>query len=455
LLLLLGLLGALAGELSVGRADAQPNTGQQVQRQPNAASPAPRAPNQPRPVTRAVPAPVDAEAYSAASRWTLGLLTSGIDGTSLQMAVDLARILNDGPELRLIPMVGESSIQNVMDLLYLKGADLAVVQSDVLAQLKRTKRLPGIEERIQYITKLHSEEFHVLSRMKYFCLADLAGRKVNFGPEGSGSALTAEAVFGAHQVKVQPLYMDQATAIEKLKSGEIDATVLVSGKPSTAFEKIRYTDRVHFLDVDFGEALQKDYLPAIMTNDDYPDLIAPNETVGTIAVSAVLAVVNAKPGSDQHNKVSRFVERFFAHLDELRQPTRHAKWQEVNPALPLTGWVRFSAAQQWLASNPVQPTAASVSPSASPEPAAPANTANAGDLPTNSFGQAAESASTTQSVASPTPAPAVVAGAPGEVSEKTRELFQSYLQKRDASSGGDREELFNEFVRWYQQKNAN
>jgi TRAP transporter TAXI family solute receptor len=368
---------------------------------------------------RTVPAPAGAEAYAAASRWTLGLLTSGIDGTALQMAADLARALNDGPNLRLIPMVGESSIQNVTDLLYLKGADLAVVQSDVLSHLKRTKRLPGIEERIQYVTKLHSEEFHVLARMKYMCLADLSGRRVNFGLEGSGTALTAEAVFDANQVKVQPQYMDQATALEKLKSGEIDATVLVSGKPSAVFEKIRYTDRVHFLDVEFGENLQKDYLPAIMTHDDYPDLIATNETVGTIAVSAVLAVVNAKAGTEQHRKVTRFVESFFANLDKLRQPPRHVKWQEVNTALPLTGWVRFSAAQQWLAENP-QP--------ATPAPGS-AVAPDTSDVPPEQ----------------PT----------GSSADETRELVQRFLQNRDAASGENREVLFNDFVRWYQQKNPN
>jgi uncharacterized protein len=372
-----------------------------------------------KPAQRTVPAPAGASAYEAAGRWTLGLLTSGIDGTALQMAADLARALNDGANLRLIPMVGESSVQNVTDLLYLKGADLAVVQSDVLAQLKRTKRLPGIEERIQYVTKLHSEEFHVLARMKYTCLAELSGRRVNFGLEGSGTALTAEAVFDANQVKVQPQYMDQATALEKLKSGEIDATVLVSGKPSAIFEKIRYTDRVHFLDVEFGESLQKDYLPAIMTHDDYPDLIAPNETVGTIAVSAVLAVVNAKPGTEQHRKVSRFVESFFANLDKLRQPPRHVKWQEVNTALPLTGWVRFSAAQQWLADHP-QPVVAAVSTAS---------------VPVTGAVEAREAAP-----ASP---------------DATRELVQRFLQNNEAASGGNREELFNDFVRWYQQKNPN
>lgn len=373
---------------------------------------------------RTVPAQSAANAYAAASRWTLGVLTSGIDGTSLQMAADMARTLNDGPNLRLIPMVGESAIQNITDLLYLKSADVAVVQSDVLSHLRRTKRLPGIEDRIQYITKLHSEEFHVLSRMKYLCLADLTGRKVNFGLEGSGTALTAEAVFEASQVKVQPQYMDQATALEKLKSGEIDATVLVSGKPSAIFEKIRYTDRVHFLDVEFGESLQKDYLPTIMTHDDYPDLIAPNETVGTIAVSAVLAVVSAKSGTEQHRRISRFVESFLANLDKFRQSARHVKWQEVNPYLPLAGWARFSAAEQWLDNNPA-PAAPVAAPPVAPITAAPVTGAVAPSR------------------------------ANAEPSERTRELFQKYLQNREGASGENREELFNDFVRWYQQKNPN
>lgn len=365
-------------------------------------------------------APAQAAAYASANRWTLGVLTSGIDGTSLQMATDMARTLNDGPNLRLIPMVGESAIQNITDLLYLKSADLAVVQSDVLSHLRRTKRMPGIEERIQYITKLHSEEFHVLSRMKYLCLADLTGRKVNFGLEGSGTALAAEAVFEASQVKVQPQYMDQATALEKLKSGEIDATVLVSGKPSAIFEKIRYTDRVHFLDVEFGESLQKDYLPTIMTHDDYPDLIAPSETVGTVAVSAVLAVVNAKAGSEQYRRISRFVESFLANLDKLRQSPRHVKWQEVNPHLPLAGWARFSAADQWLTANPAPATPVALPPA---EPV-------------------------TGAVAAPPMAN-------GEPSQQARELFQRYLQNREGASGENREELFNDFVHWYQQKNPN
>ncbi len=125
-----------------------------------------------------------ADPYVTASSWTLGIMTGSIEGTSLRMVNDLAIALNDGPNLRIVPMVGESSIRNVSDLSYLKGVDVAVVQSDVLSHLRRTKRMPGLEDQLQYVAKLHSEEFHVLSRMKYLCLADLAGAQGEFRPGG-------------------------------------------------------------------------------------------------------------------------------------------------------------------------------------------------------------------------------------------------------------------------------
>ena len=43
----------------------------------------------------------------------------------------------------------------------------------------------------------------------------------------------------------------------------------------------------------------------------------------------------------------------------------------------------------------------------------------------------------------------------GAAPDETRALVQRFLQNQEASSGGKREELFNEFVRWYQQKNPN
>ena len=360
--------------------------------------------------------------YVAASIWTVGIMTGSIEGTSLRMVNDLAVALNDGANLRIVPMVGESSIRNLSDLSYLKGVDVAVVQSDVLSHLRRTKRMPGIEDQLQYVAKLQSEEFHVLARMKYLCLADLSGRKVNFGPAGSGSALTAQTVFEASKVQVEPLYMDQAAALEKLRKGEIDATVFVAGKPTFALAGMRYTEGLHFLDVEFVEGLQRDYLPAIMTHDDYQDLIAPNETVSTVAVSAVMAVYKSPPKSERHQKLERFVDRFFSKFEQFRERPYHAKWQEVTLSAPVAGWSRFPVAQQWLKDHPDSAAAKTGSGTLQGiEPGAVENPAKLGDKEA------------------------------GDV----RELFERFRRANPAVEGADREALFKDFVRWYQQSNLN
>ncbi len=298
------------------------------------------------------PTKAQQDPYAAASRWTVGIMTGDMKGTALRMANDMALALNDGPNLRIVPMIGESSIQNVTDLVHLKGVDAAIVQSDVLTYLRRTNDFPGIEETIQFVGKLHSAELHVLSRMNYLCLAELAGRKVNFGPVGSGSSLTAQAVFEASGVQVQPQYLPHALAAERLRKGQLDAMVFVSGKPSDAFDEIRYTDGVHFLDVAFSSGLQRDYLPAIMTHDDYPDLIAPDETVSTIAVSSVLAVTKMPSDSERYAKLERLVDRLFSRIEQFRRPPNHVKWREVALSAPVNGWTRFPPAQQWLKNNP-------------------------------------------------------------------------------------------------------
>ncbi len=287
-------------------------------------------------------------AYIRANAGVVGIISGSVNSTSLHMTDDLLHVLDQGDKLRIVPMIGKGSVQSVRDILYLRGTDIGIVQSDVLNYFRKKNRLPGIESRLRYIAKLHNEEVHVLSRMKYLCLDDLAGKKVNFGIKGSGSAMTAQIVFDAHKVKVQPVFLDQVTALEALKKGQIAATVVVSGKPSPIFDKIKYTSKVHFLDLEFVGPLKNGYLPAVMTHDDYPDLIARNETVSTVSVSAVMAVYNWKTDSDRYRKVARFVNAFFSNFEKLQKAPHHKKWREVRIEAEVPGWTRLTAAEQWL-----------------------------------------------------------------------------------------------------------
>jgi len=288
------------------------------------------------------------QAISRANRGVVGIISGQIDSTSLRMTSDLQQVLDSKDQLRVVPMIGKGSVQGIRDILYLRGTDIGLVQSDVLNYFKRARRFPGIEARIHYITKLHNEEVHVLSRMRYTCIDDLVGKKVNFGPEGSGSAMTAQIMFDAHGVKVRPVNLTQAAALEELKRGAIAATVVVGGKPAPIFERIKYTDRVHFLDVEYLAPLKDGYSPGIMVHDDYPDLISRNETVSTITVSAVLAVYNWKSDSARYRKVAAFTNSFFDRFDEFKKEPHHAKWREVRLADPVPGWTRFRAAEIWL-----------------------------------------------------------------------------------------------------------
>ncbi len=142
--------------------------------------------------------------------------------------------------------------------------------------------------------------------------------------------------------------MGQGDALEKLKSGELAATILIAGKPAGAMAKLRASGGFRFLPVAFAKPLQADYLPAVLSHADYPGMVEAGHDIDTIAVSAVLIAYNWPRNSDRYRRIANFVEHFFPKLGELQKPPHHPKWRETNLAAAVPGWTRFPAAQQWL-----------------------------------------------------------------------------------------------------------
>jgi hypothetical protein len=146
--------------------------------------------------------------------------------------------------------------------------------------------------------------------------------------------------------------MSQVEAIEKVKSGEIAATVLIAGKPVRSMSALTRRDGLHFVPFPYPTELIGDYLPAALTHEDYPELIVAGDSVDTVAVGAVLICYNwQKSNADRYRRVQRFVEAFFPKIAEFQKPPRHPKWREVNLAATLPGWTRFEVAQTWLDSQ--------------------------------------------------------------------------------------------------------
>ena len=105
---------------------------------------------------------------------------------------------------------------NLDDLLYLRGVDLAVTQSDVFEYFRTERKTPNLQNRVHYLLRLPIAELHILAKTDICSLEDLRGRRVgNFGPAGSGSSLTGTIVFQRLGVQVEQILIDQQSALRK------------------------------------------------------------------------------------------------------------------------------------------------------------------------------------------------------------------------------------------------
>jgi uncharacterized protein len=278
--------------------------------------------------------------------WTVGIVGGLIDGTYMRFADELAKVLDDGDNLRIMPIVSYGAASNLEDLIYLRGVDLAVTQSDVFEYFRTERKTPDLQKRINYILRLPMAELHILAKTDIQSIEDLRGKKVNFGPAGSGSSLTGTIVFQRLGVKVEQVLIDQQSGLQKLQAGEVAALVRVVGKPVEFFNRIPPNSGLHLLPIPFTKNFADYYALGEFEAKDYPSLVAEGQKVDTIAVPAVLAVFNWPKGSDRYRRVERFVERLFAKWDSFRAAPRHPKWRDVNLAATVPGWTRWSVAEQ-------------------------------------------------------------------------------------------------------------
>ena len=283
------------------------------------------------PITFEVPGKSDMNAG------TIGLAGGLLEGSFIRYAADIAKVVDDGDKLRVIPLVTFGAVGNVTDLLQLKGVDVAITQSDVLDHFRRELNVPNIQDRVHYISPLYRSEVHVYARGEFKTLTDLAGQKVAFNTRGSAANLTGQVVFQRLGIKVEPIFINNSIALEKMRTGEISAVVHVVGKPNDLFAKFKPEPGFHFVPVEENSLFDDYYVPTSLTGEDYPALIPAGTEVATIAVPTVLAVFNWPKNTDRYHRVKRFIEAYFAKFEQLQQPPFQPKWKEINAAGTVPG----------------------------------------------------------------------------------------------------------------------
>jgi uncharacterized protein len=292
----------------------------------------------------------------------VSIVVSGLTCTCARFAEDIRNVVNDlRPDgIRVLPVLGVGGLQNLNDVLFLKGIDMGVVDEDNLTLLK--KRDPqlyaNIEQSVQYITKLYNSEFHVLARGDIKTFDDLRGKKVSFNLKDSQTEVTAQIIFDMLKLDVQRLNYDNDEALKKLRAGEISAMIILSGAPQAAVVKVTKDDNIHLLSLDERSLPTHDlhpmfakYLPIELTHEQYPALIPQGQTVSTVGNRSLLVTYAWPENSARYNKIAKFVREFFGKIDKFHDGSRHPKWDEISLAAEMPGWVRFKPAADWLAEH--------------------------------------------------------------------------------------------------------
>jgi len=283
--------------------------------------------------------------------WTVGLAGGLLEGAPIRFAAEMARVVDDGDNLHVLPVVTRGPTENVNSLLYLRGIDVAIINSDSLDEYKNQER--DIQRKIAYVLNLFPSELHVFVRPEIHSLADLGGKKVNFNTLGTAAAYSGPLIFSRLGLDVEKTFIPHQVALEQMRKGDggMAAVVFITSKPVDAFVRGRFDPGFKFLPVPYDNKLEDYYLPSTLDAADYPNLIKQGEHVETIAVPTALVAFNWPTNSNRYERVARFVEHLFSRLDKLQGPGFDPKWKSINLAASVPGLTRFPAAQAWLDSH--------------------------------------------------------------------------------------------------------
>src|SRR5882757_1338417 len=279
--------------------------------------------------------------------WSVGLVGGVFEGSFMRFAEEIRRVVDDNDEMRVLPIVSRGTAANLEDLLYLRGVDVAVTQVDIFEYFRTERKLPNLDQRIQYLLRFPVAEVHLITRNDITSIEQLRGKRVQFVDTGGPSSVTGILLFQRFGIDIKLVSGPITGGFEQLPKGKYDALLRVVQKPLPVLNSpaIPPNSGLHLLSIPYSKKFTDLYALAEFTNADYPNLVPPGERIDTIGVPSVLAVYNWPKGTDRYRKVERFTQRLFANFDKLQKPPYHPKWKDVNMSATVPGWTRFAVAE--------------------------------------------------------------------------------------------------------------
>ena len=292
---------------------------------------------------------------SMACSASMSIVTGSTKGTYYQFGLNLEQLVKlHGITLNVIPSNG--SVENVYAVFKRPNTQLGIVQADVLAFVSRVQTDPvlkRIAKKIKMVFPLYNEEIHLLGKNTLQNFADLQGKRVAVGKEGSGTYLTARLLFEISGVKpAKMLTLGTTDALAGLKNGTIDAMFYVAGYPVQLLTSdVQAADNLALVPI-LNEAITGFYPQTTIPGGTYSWQKA---DVSTVAVKAVLVSYNFRNSNCEN--VGRVGKLIYDNMEWLKQHG-HSKWNMVDLDFPLKGWQQYDCVQKKLGKAQPQPVRA-------------------------------------------------------------------------------------------------
>ncbi|HEU0059118.1 MAG TPA: hypothetical protein VFR19_04500 [Hyphomicrobiaceae bacterium] len=275
------------------------------------------------------------------------VLTDGIadpNGQGTLAVNELAERLGQIGTLRVLPIAGHGGDENARDLLYLKGVDLAILNSDLLAYLEQARKYPDARRRLRYVTHLLDQKVYLLARKEFSSIEQLRGRRLLVLSRSGSSYATAIALFGLLKIEVKLQWPGPDAVLGDAGSTDFDAVLLLSSELNRLRLGAQLRENFRLLPISMTPALQKAYLPAVVEAQEIPGLAATERKLDTVAVSTLLTVYDWNVKHSRFNSVKNFIAAFFTALPELRRQGSASVWRQLNIDARPPGWTRHVAA---------------------------------------------------------------------------------------------------------------
>lgn len=255
----------------------------------------------------------------------VGIASGQPTGTNYPMAEDIIKVCSR-PGATIHNVTSDGSLDNLAKVYQDPTAQFGIVQADAAKYQQGND--PQMMKKIVMVFPFFSTEIHLIAKdgSPINSLADLAGKRVVEGPEGSGTWVTVQVIKQLTGIKWNGFFASQTDGTKAVLAGQADAEFIVAGAPVGI---IKNTAGLKLVSIKHPELDRFSlYTKTLLSTSLYPGQKA---AVNTYKVDNMLVTYAFK--TERQKEIGDLVTCIAQNVEKMQSTAGfHPKWRDVDPA---------------------------------------------------------------------------------------------------------------------------